>query len=258
MKMKVLLVLAVVAGGFWVRSVVATSTRLRYQEAQDGAITRCKAFRRGPGHEVADVCRVDDFSPNPIPLLKDGLRAIADARAAFDVGATATANLAMDRALDDARRAEGSGTAIGEVAAAKLVRQALDLIDRHPAEFSLWRRLALMAGLTLERGEHPFEADRTHHDWTLARWNQLVPVRPLSPGVLADEMEEDRAHFDRMAAAVVRGDIATCTREADAIGRRSELGYPRIECDKMLEVRQTATRLRAVRAEARREVEREG
>lgn len=218
----------------------------RYAAASARASAGCRAYRRAPRHVDADVCREDNYRRPTIGMFKEATAALARARAASARGDRAYEIGELTWALDLADEADRRATVIDEIVAARIVADALDLInkDRLPPHV----RLQLFAHVQLSSARAPLESMRVHRDWLLVR---EPPMRGVLGRFLAAEAVADNdVTLSEMERALVAGDLARCEAASQAQSRVLPSGVDALMCPKLARVVETGARLDSAVADA--------
>jgi hypothetical protein len=184
----------------------------RFDAAHGRADSECRAYRRA--HPDADVCRDDPFARPVLPAFKEAQKKIDKAKAGRDP------ENELREAFDIATRLDAHGTFLGEIIAAKIVNDGIDVIER--SSLPPLVRAEIVSHARLASAKHPFETERLERLWMLGNRDGLAGRGPIGAALVADAMLQEDAVLSEMDRAIAANDVPRCERAAH--GRQSYLG----------------------------------
>lgn len=188
----------------------------RLDAARARAQNQCRAYRNA--NPDANVCRDDAYAKPVIPGFKVAKKHLDGARSKIAAGDRDGAAVDIRAAFDFATDADHRGTFIGELVAATIVNEGLDVLEKHEKEFPPGTRAEIAIHARLESPRRPFETWRLNHLWFLSDRDSYASYGPIGAALTADAMLQDDAIFAEMDRAIVAKDLARC--ESAARGRR--------------------------------------
>jgi hypothetical protein len=215
----------------------------RFEAAKRHANDECRAFRHERGHENAAICQAwDEFGPSAIDRWRVADRLLAEADAHVRANDPHAADAALIDALAVASETESRGRMLDTLVAANIVRRVLDAANNPSLD-----RAAILRHASLPSLEHPLEAMRLHHEWTITHLHELGEPE-IAEGKIADVAPIDDAAYRTMEARILASDPAGCIEAARPIEQGIRpLETAEIVCTKLVATTEIRARLEAAR-----------
>lgn len=127
---------------------------------------------------------------------------------------------ALARAIDRAGTLERMGTPISSLAAATLVHDVGDRLDRDPALLADDEVNRALATTKLESARHPFAAERANVLLTMTKLpgQGRIPRSPLVQAATGNVMQKVEETIAKMETAALAGNVSTCAKVLEEAG----------------------------------------